>query len=211
MSFSLRAGIAIPILYFGTVIVSSLFYPGYNHVRQYASELGSAEAPLPMLFNGGILLTGIASLVAAPGFVAALRRLRGNAVLAWLLAIILALFGVSMIMGGLFPMPDPRHGGFGLGLGVHAGPALLAAALWRREDARLLRGFLLVTTVLVVAMFAIMMGVGGLVTRANVGVFQRVYALTLFPWMGIGSWALLRRVSSRAEGQAGMPASRVDI
>lgn len=45
---------------------------------------------------------------------------------------------------------------------------------------------------LLATMFAIMMGVGGLVTLDNVGVFQRTYSLTLFPWIGIAAWYLLR-------------------
>lgn len=30
------------------------------------------------------------------------------------------------------------------------------------------------------------------VTRANVGLFQRAYALTLFPWVGVGAWYVLQ-------------------
>lgn len=37
--------VAVPFLYFGTVLVSALFYPGYSHTAQYASELGAAIPP----------------------------------------------------------------------------------------------------------------------------------------------------------------------
>ena len=82
--------------------------------------------------------------------------------------------------------------GFGLGLGVHLGPLLLLIALRGPLGSRGVRLFLGVSLVLMIALFAIMMGVGGLVTRANVGLFQRAYALTLFPWISVGAWHVLR-------------------
>ena len=194
----LRAGIAVPILYFGTLLVSSLFYPGYSQVRQYASELGSAAAPHPAIFNTGIMLTGVAGVLASAGFVRALTALAAPRALTPLVGFTLALFGVSMFLGGFFPMPDPRHGGFGLGLGVHGTPFLLAAALWRRPSLRALNAFLLANGLAMLVMFVVMMGVGALVRRTNVGVFQRAYALTLFIWIGVAAGALLRHVPADA-------------
>lgn len=190
---ALRAGVLVPILYFGTILIASLVYPGYSHIRQYASELGSASARYPWIFNVGIVVMGAATLVSLVGFHAALRRLGANRVVIALFLITLGAFGAGTLMGGLFPMPDPRHGGFGLGIGVLPAPALLAAALWRVRGMRRLRGYLVVTFIAALVMFAIMMGAGSLVRRANVGAFQRTFALTSIPWIGIASWALLRR------------------
>ena len=190
----LNAGIAVPLIYFGNLILTPLFYPGYSHVTQYASELGGPDAPRPYIFNTAIMLLGVAGLVAGAGFFLGLRRLTGKTLLPALLGLILLLFGVSMIMGGLFPMPDERHGGFGLGMGVHLGPLLLALALRKRPNLRGLQVYLLITTVLMIVFFAIMMGVGELVTRANVGIFQRLYALNLFPWIGIGAYFVKREL-----------------
>jgi hypothetical membrane protein len=192
----LHAGIAVPLLYFGNLVLTPLFYPGYNHVTQYASELGGPDAPRPIIFNTVIMVLGVAGLAAGAGFFLGLRRLTGKTVLAALLGLIMVLFGASMVMGGLFPMPDPRHGGYGLGMGVHLGPLLLALALRKRPNLRGLRIYLLITTVLMIVFFAIMMGVGQLVTRANVGVFQRLYALNLFPWIGIGSYFVKRELEA---------------
>jgi hypothetical membrane protein len=187
----LWAAVAAPIVYFTTVIVASLFYPGYSHVTRYASELGSASAPYPMLFNVGILTLGMLAILGGLGYQRGLRSLQVGRVLSLTIGLVVGLFGVSMILGGLFPMPDERHGGFGLGLGVHLGPRLLLIALRRRRDLGALRIFLATSLVLMVALFAIMMGAGGLVSRANVGLFQRAYALTLFPWIGVGAWYVL--------------------
>lgn len=190
----LYAGIAVPLIYFGNLLLTPLFYPGYSHVTQYASELGGPDAPRPYIFNTAILLLGVAGLLASAGYFLGLRRLTGKTPLPAVLGLILLLFGVSMVLGGMFPMPDERHGGFGLGMGVHLGPPLLALALRGRPHLRGLRVYLIVTTVLMIGFFAVMMGVGQLVTRANVGVFQRLYALNLFPWIGVGAWFVKREL-----------------
>ena len=195
--WTLRFGILVPVLYFGTLLVSSLLYPGYSHVRQYASELGSATAQYPYVFNAGIMLAGLATLVSLHGFLHVLRRVRSSKTLTWLFVGALGAFGAALVMGAAFPMPDPRHGAFGLGFGVHAAPALLAAALWRVPRTRTLRLYLLATAVAGAVVLAIMMGIGSLVTRANVGAFQRLYALVNFSWIGVASYVLLKYFESR--------------
>jgi hypothetical protein len=44
----------------------------------------------------------------------------------------------------------------------------------------------------IVVMLAVMMGVGELVTRANVGLLQRAFSLTVFPWLAVLAGVLLQ-------------------
>jgi hypothetical membrane protein len=189
----LWAALAVPFLYYGTMLVSAFFYPGYNHVTQYASELGSSEARYPAIFNIGTITTGVIMIAAAAGIYRAAVAAGARRAFAGVGAVCLALFGVSLVLGGLFPMPDPRHGGFGLGLAMLLAPPALAIALWKRPELRTLARFLLADALAMLVLFAIMMGIGALVTRSNVGLFQRAYSLTVFPWVGIAGFALLRR------------------
>ena len=193
----LLAGILIPVVYFGLLILAPLIYPGFNHVTQYASEMGSADARYPAVFNTGVMLCGAAGLVASFGFFHAVRRLGGNKWLAALTGLALFLFGVGTFMGGRFPMPDERHGGYGLGLGLQLAPLFLALALWRVRSLRGLCIFLLVVFAIMTVFIAVMFGVGGLVTRANVGMWQRGNALAGFPWIGIAAWRLRRELTAR--------------
>ncbi len=102
-------------------------------------------------------------------------------------------------------MPDPRHNGFGLGLGIAVAPLLLAVALRRERRLRLLTLFLVVTFLASVGLFLVMSGGGGLVTHENVGLFQRLFTLAVFPWIGIASFVLLKtRPAGNARPRSGM-------
>jgi hypothetical membrane protein len=204
--YLLAAGVAVPILYFGNLLLSSLLYPGYSHVTQYASELGSAAARYPAVFNTGVVLLGLTAIAAGPGLGWALRRRGAGRVVSWAVAVLVALFGVGMLLGGLFPMPDPRHGGFGLGMANVLVPPLLVWGLRQRPELRGLRLFLALSFVVMASLLAVMFGVGQLVTRANVGLWQRAYALSSFPWIGIAAWALRPRERGAEPAARAVPA-----
>jgi hypothetical membrane protein len=193
----LWCAVCVPLLYFGTLLLSALFFPGYSHVTQYASELGSAEAPYPAIFNAGIFLTGVAGVGAGVGFARAVTALGGHRVVGALAGLCVGLFGVSLVMGAAFPMPDPRHAAFGLGMAIQLAPFFLAAALRTLPEVRNLRTFLIIVGLAMLILFAIMMGAGAMVRRSNVGLFQRAYALTTFPWVGVAGFVLGRRLRGR--------------
>jgi hypothetical membrane protein len=192
----LLAGIAVPILYFAAVFGGSLLYPGYDHLSQYASELGMADQRSAPFFNSGIAAAGLAAVIGAVGIYRVASREGGRRAWSMAAGVMLALFGAAMVMGGLFAMPDPRHGAYGLGMAAHLAPAALAIALWPAAGRRRLSWYLIGTALAMAILLAPMMGVGGLVTRANVGAFQRVYALALFVWIGVASAGLRSRAST---------------
>jgi glucans biosynthesis protein C len=192
----LMAGVAAPILYFANLLINSLLYPGYSHVTQYVSELGAAEAPYAPLFNTVIILLGALGFAAGFGLFYAVRWLGGNRLLGALTGLLVSLWGIGTALAGMFPMPDERHGGYGLGIGFQLVPLLLALALWRRRSLRGLCVFLLVIFLVTNVFFAIMMGVGQLVRLSNVGLWQRGNALAGIPWLGIACWVLRKELDA---------------
>jgi hypothetical membrane protein len=188
----LIAGVLVPVLYYTALLATPLFWPGYSHVRQYASELGSADSPRPELFNFTIVAAGVAGMLAGVGFVLALWRIGRRALPAALAGLAVFLWGVSFVMGGLFPMPDPRHGGFGLGLAMHLVPPLMLWALAGTPAPRV-KVFLIAVFAVSLALVLVMFGLGGLVRRANVGLWQRAYSLSAIPWIGVMAAVLARR------------------
>lgn len=190
--------IAIPLLYYFALLAGAASYPGYSHMSNYASELGAAEAPYPALFNVPIMLAGIASLVSAILLPSALIALGASRVWAVLAAIALGLFGVAMVMGGMFPMPNALHGGFGLGLAGPLIPLFVLLAIRRVEGSQLMQLFLGFVFLASLVMLAVMFGVGELVTRANVGLYQRLNTAASIPWMAVlGFWLMTRGLAAR--------------
>ena len=186
---ALRVGIAVPILYFGTLFVAWLHDPGFSFVRQYASELGADGAPHPQVLNRGLYLVSAASLIAAFGYWRGLRRLGAGAIATRWTSCIVVLFGVAMGFAGFYPHPDWRHSGFGTGFFLLGGPAMLAASLWRRSEARALRRYLISTNLVMLVMVLVLLGAG---RTAMAGLCQLLYTLAAIPWIGVGAHALTR-------------------
>ena len=155
--------------------------------------MGAADAPYPALFNFSIIAAGIAALLGSIGLVGSLRDLSGRRGWAIAAGVGLALWGAAMVMGGMFPMPDDRHGGFGLGLAGPLVPLFTLLALRTVPDTggiKLFLGFIFVASVVVLA---IMFGVGELVTRRNVGIWQRINSGISIIWFAVLGWWLMRR------------------
>ncbi len=209
---ALRAGVAVPLLYFGIQLLAAPFYPGYSFVARDASTLGSPGSAYPAIFNGGAILTGVAMLVAALGFLRALRWLGVGPIVSWLVTGALIAAAAGNFNAGLHPLPDPRHSSgllASLGIGILLLPVLLPVALWRLDGAGALRRYLGVNLMVVLLLIPVMSGlvqrwsmmsgveVPGLQSLLNnyQGVLQRVAALTVFAPIGIAAGFLARSLT----------------
>ena len=185
--------VAIPLLYYFALLAGAASYPGYSHMSNYASELGAAAAPHPQLFNVPVMLAGVAAIVAAFLLPQALTRLGGSRLWSIVAAIALAMFGIAMVMGGMFPMPNELHGGFGLGLAGPLIPLFVLFAIRRVDNAGEMQLFLGFVFLASLVMLAIMFGIGELVTSANVGLYQRLNSVASIAWLAVlGFWLLSR-------------------
>lgn len=204
----LRFGMAVPLVYFGALImVPLLLYPGYNHRTQYASELGAATAPYPAVFNLAVIACGLSAILGGLGIALALRQRYHSKVAGILAGAAISLWGVTIVMAGLFPMPNELHGAFGLGMIIHLAPLFALVAVWNAGDLAWLKWLLAAVFVVAAGLLAIMLGVGGMVSVADVGYWQRSYAVSGIPWIGVLAWALHSR-SSIAAAFVRQPATR---
>jgi len=191
---ALALGVAVPLLYLGTQLVAAPFYPGYDFVRQVASELGSPASHAPWVFNTGAILTGLATLAAAYGFLSALPRVSAPGISIGFVVAALVATGLAAVQAGSFPLPDPRHNPGWLGLGVFALLPLLALAFMRASRAWALRAYLLASAILYLVQFPLREGVGGFEPGVSGGLLQRLLALAVYPPIGVASWFLARRL-----------------
>lgn len=191
--------IAAPALYYFALLGGAATYPDYDHATRYASELGATGAPYPWLFNYSIIASGIATLIGAAGLALSLRDISGRWGWAIAAAVTLGMWGASLVMGGMYPMPDERHGAFGLGLVEPLAPLFALIALWGAPRTQGMKTFLAFIFAGSLILLSIMMGVGGLVRLDNVGIWQRINSGFAIPWTAVvGVWLMLRRGDAKA-------------
>jgi hypothetical membrane protein len=189
-SLFLRAAIAVPILYFSAVFVGAAFYPNFSLIRQFASELGMDAAPHPWILNTGIILAGLLCIIGSAGFNCALKRLQARPILTRWFTAFIGCLGFALIMAGIFPHPDWRHSGFGLGFPIVVAPALLAVALPRGQGHARLRRYLIFTNVVMIGLIIAFV----LATHSPVvGLCQLLYTIAAVPWIGVAAHALRTR------------------
>lgn len=187
------AGVGVLLI---AVVWGGWTYPGYDHARQFMSELGASGAPHGTTVNrwgyvpNGVLVTVFCLLAA--------WILRGSA-LAVTACLLLALNGVGMTGAGVYPCdfecsrsdPSPSamlHDQFGLLGYVCALFGVGLAALWARRSAApwlapLGLGVLIVSLV----------GLFGVVADVEMaGLFQRAMEAALALFMVALGWALMR-------------------
>lgn len=190
---ALRAGIAIPFIYYGIQLVAALFNPGYSFVRQAASELGSDLSRHAEIFNLGIMAQGVLTLAVALAFFRALLPLRTHPLLAVLTSLALAVNGVQTLWAGYFPMPDPRHGGHpAFIIAMILLPFLLTFSMWKHTRTPS-RAYFIASNILLLIMIPFMSGKVGIDTSQMRGLLQRIFTLALFPPIGVAAFLLARQ------------------
>jgi Protein of unknown function (DUF998) len=195
-------GVAVPLLYYGVQVAAAPFFPGFSFMVTTASELGSDLSTRPSIFNAGATLVGIASVVAAVGFLRALLNFGAHPILAWLTSIDVAATGLSSLWAGIFPLPDPRHGGHpALLIAMLLLPFIMATTLWSLGASRPLKVYLAATIGLLLVMVPVMSGMTGLDTHNYGGLFQRIFALTVFPPIGVGAYVMARRILKETDNE----------
>lgn len=200
---SLSAGVVAPLIYLVFVFGGQWLAPGYDSATRMISELGMSDVPSAALFNAGLMAAGGLTVLAAAGLFAEFAR-RGAAASGALAALATAVFGVSILIGGLFPLPDPRHLAWGAGFAVQIAPLLTLIALRKAPGLGALKAFLMVVFLAVNGLLAVLFGVGELVSGDNLGLWQRAYGLAMFPWIGVTALALLLAPApARRDGRIG--------
>lgn len=189
-------GMAAPVLAFVGVAAAALAYPGFNNATQYISDLGGPSARHPEIFNAAILTTGVGAVAAGLGFSLAVVALGGSRIAAGLTSLSFGLAGVGMVLASYYPWPDPRHLAINLGLGIQLAPVLLLWGLARVEGMAGLRRFLIVVFVAMAVLTVLTKHLifKGLVNDANVGWWERAFAVVLVGWTGVAAFALERRL-----------------
>ena len=186
----LLSGVIAPAIYVALALGGPLLWPGYDVSRQLVSELGLAEAPHEAVFNISLMVVGGLTILFGSGLFLELRRRGADPITAGLAGLSLALFGGSLVLGGVFPLPDERHGAWGAGFAMQVAPLLAVLALRKVAGLTALKVYLVVVFVVANALLSVLFGVGDLVNEDNLGLWQRAYGL-MFTWTAVTALALM--------------------
>ncbi|MBI1406726.1 MAG: DUF998 domain-containing protein [Caulobacter sp.] len=197
----LAIGVAAPIVAFLSVVTAVLAYPGFNNATQFLSELGGATARFPLIFNGGVMISGAAAGVAGVGFGLAVVALGGSRIAAGLVTLCFGLAGVGLVISSLFVWPNPIHLFVNLGLGIILAPLFLIWGLNGVPGMGRLKLFLIGVSMVMLALALITNHrvLYGIVNPDNVGWWERGFAIVLVGWTGIAAWVLERRLYRLAQ------------
>jgi glucans biosynthesis protein C len=199
----LACGVAAPVLALASTLLALATYPGFSQSRQYLSELGGASATAPFVFNAGVLAAGLMAVLAGGGFGLAIVALTNARIIGALVATVFLLSGVGMTRAALYPWPDPRHLAINLALGIQLAPLLLLWGLAPRRDLWRLKWFL-ATVFVVMAVLTVLtkhLIFPSLVNDANVGWWEKAYAVILVGWVGVAAYLLDRCLQQEAQAE----------
>lgn len=187
----LWAGALVPVIYFGVQLWRAPAVPGYSVRRDAASDLGAVGVPGAIWFNVAAITSGIAAVLAAVAWWDAMRAWGVGRLGRGLLCAALTSIGAASIAAGWFPLPDDRHGGGPVGVGLFALPALLALTLSRRSAPSRVRVYVVANAALFVVAALMFSGATWLDPTGDEGVMQRVLACSVFVPIGVVSLAAL--------------------
>jgi glucan biosynthesis protein C len=196
----LVCGMAAPVFALAATLLAMASNPGFNPARQYLSELGGASAGVPLIFNAGVFAAGLMAGLAGGGFGLTIHALTKARWVAGLTALVFVLAGLGMARAALYPWPDPRHLAINLALGIQLAPLLLLWGLWPRRDLPRFKLFLVLVFLAMAGLTVLTKHLifPSLVNDANVGWWERAYALVLVGWVGVAAFALERCLQREA-------------
>lgn len=186
---AVRAGYVPLIWFIGFLTVAGFVTAGYSPIASHASELSLVTGSGMVLFKIAVIGSGTAYVL----FAAGLWR-RTNLLISWG-AVSWMAFGISMISNGLWPMGNPLHGLYALGLLSLVAPALSAIetpALRQDRITRAVTAFCSLCGVLY-----LWMNLTGHDPEIMRGLTQRVFSSINSLWPFVAAWRL-----SRSEGAA---------
>ncbi len=204
------AGVAAPIVWFALLFAAAAGRPGYDHLRQYMTELTAGETA--GLIVADTLIVGALLVVFAVGLWTALGRGNMATAVAALVAVkALATIAAGLVQGDVEPLvrtPSGQlHNGLiGVGNIALATACVLAAA--KPDQAGPLRGlraYHVATAALIVAFTVALATLTTAGTaRADAplaawgGLVQRLSMLVSFGWSAVVGWRLSRLGAPRA-------------
>jgi hypothetical membrane protein len=183
MKILIKQTIILPALFFIPVFVSGYLVDGYNPISQHASEITLTKFETPKaILNIGAILTGLSCILFAFGtLLLSYKRLL-------LSSILIFIFGISMISNGLFPMGNPMHGFYGIGLSLIMLPFVCCYEMKNViKEKRFFRLSIFSGIIIFIYFWSMLIGLDPENYR---GLTQRLASVVIFGWIAYAAHAI---------------------
>jgi len=179
----IKQAIFLPIIYFGSIIISGFFANEYSHLGQHASELGiNSSKSAVILFQAGIVLTSISLFLLALGL---LLNFKNRFLIT---SILVFAFGVTFIFGAIYPINSPWHGFYGFGLFI-----MILPFVFLYEFNNLINN-ITIHRISIVTGFLMFFYLWLMISRLDPinyrGLTQRLFGIVVFGWFSYISYRL---------------------
>lgn len=181
----LKAGFLPLPIWLGVTTLAGFLVANYSPIESHVSVIQLQDGVSHTLVNIAALISG-ASLIA---FSIGVWRLSGRMISAGALSMMA--FGVAMIGNGIWPMGDPMHGVYVIGIFNIISPALCLMDI--RDDALRQRLHAVTAIVSVSAMVYLWLNLTGFEPEGLSGLTQRIFGSINFSWPLLFAYQALKR------------------
>ena len=180
-TFLIKQATYLPAIYFGTLILASLFADNYSHIGQHASELAVNNNQVAVtIFTFGIFLSGLSMVLFAVGLLLKFKKQL------MVTSLLLGVFGITFLFGAFFKIGSPWHGIYGIGLSVMLLPFAFLFEVGKENSDRTTK------TISIIAAFVIFLYFWAMVARLDPmeqrGLTQRIFAIFVFGYISFTAY-----------------------
>lgn len=187
MKHLIKQATLIPFIFFIPTTIAGFLTDNYSFIKQHGSEITITDFETAKAFvNSGAIATGISCIVLAIGVSLKFKKY-------YLSSILLAIFGISMITNGLYPMGSLMHGLYGIGLTYMILPFVACCELKGESVGKYFFPVSLIVGCLVFVYFwSLLIGLDPTNYR---GLTQRIASVFIFGWIAYFAFELHKKAN----------------
>jgi hypothetical membrane protein len=176
MNLLIKQALLLPLYFFVPVLIAGILTADYSAISQHASEITLTENLTAItVLNTGAILTGLSCILLSIGLIRMSKKKN------LLSAILLIIFGISMISNGLYSMGNPMHGFYGIGLSMMILPFVSCYEFKGSSiDKKYFPITIIVGLVIFIYFWSMLVGLDPLEYR---GLTQRIASVLIFGWV----------------------------
>ncbi len=177
-------GIAAPILFTILVIAAGLLRPGYSQAAQAISDLGQVGTSNAIIQQTNFVVTGLLLIAFVVGLTRGISQGKGSGLD---LALLLVFPVVLVLVGTIFPLPNPVHAPLSIAGFIVMIIAIFVVSRGLRTDSQWqgYASYSLATGVVLVGLLLVIIATGQGVLAPYFGVLQRLFVAPIFLWIEV--------------------------